>query len=222
MNIKSIFGALFLVTLSSSLHAIPTEYEHGLLISDPTTNFITDTNSGRKYRRFDDLASEGGHTWTEADVTGGTFGGWSIANIDIANDFINAILETTLADPCQGTINPNGSQNCGEITSWAYDAINDIDHTNDFGTSGNLDYAYFAFINDVDANNPIGVVDIYYFDGMVTREDNWGSITDLNGASSPLIDFLLYKNASVPEPSIVLLLSSGLILFGLVRRKKRF
>jgi hypothetical protein len=177
---------------------------HGYLTTDDTTNFITDTETGRRYTRFDAFSLTASQTIAAIGL-GGAFEGWSIATSAIADDFYAAVLGIE-ASVCEGVVT-HGS-NCGEISGWV---------EGDFGVSFQTGYDIFAFIN-TDTSVPVG-------NGQI---DSRGAIKDYASNMSierldndPTRNYLLYIDAKVPEPSTLAIFALGMIGLASRRLKKQ-
>ena len=98
MMIKSVLLVAIILAISTSTHA--DIITHGHLITDDTTDYITDSSTGRLYKRFGSVNLTYENT-VSAVSAGGIYEGWSIATSGIADDFYSAALgvETT---PCTG------------------------------------------------------------------------------------------------------------------------
>ena len=204
--------SLALLGLSvSSVNASIVTY--GNLTSDGATDFITDTVTGRQYKRFDTFNLS--YTATVAAVgSGGVYEGWSIANSIISDQFIEGLFGG--ATPCSGAI-PVHTQ-CGQLAGWS---------DGDLGLSRNGNYDNWAYISSLDTPGRIemhiGVGQIDW-QGTVRDIDDWLTIGDLDAWTDPSpINLLLYKDISpVPVPAAVWLFGTALIgLIGFGKRKSR-
>ena len=90
---KKLKLASVLTTLILSTNVSAALITHGSLTTDDTTNFITDTDTGREYLRIDtfDLSYDDIITQTSS---GGLYSDWSIASNAVAGHFAIAALET--------------------------------------------------------------------------------------------------------------------------------
>jgi hypothetical protein len=105
---------LALVGLTLSLSANAEIVIHGNLFTDDTTDYITDTLTGRQYKRlhaFDITYAE----TIESVSSGGIYEGWTIADAIIPDEFAAAALGTPNT-ACDGNA-PDGTV-CGVNTSW--------------------------------------------------------------------------------------------------------
>jgi hypothetical protein len=79
-----------LLTIATSVNAAIVRV--GNIQSDDTTNFMTDTTSGRMYSRLDaTLGRTFSQITTEDLITGGSWDGWSIATSVESEDLISAL-----------------------------------------------------------------------------------------------------------------------------------
>jgi len=220
---KLITGSIAMIALLASPYSYATVITHGYLTTDDTTNYIMDTNTGRQYSRFD--AFNLSYADTEAAIAAGSghsFEGWSIATASVADDFYAASLGVSTT-PCSGNV--PGAPWCGnfDIAEWA---------EGDFGVSVDLGVDAFAYLTGV-GSNPISlgaftidVGDPLEEDHVEVRDwESWDSIATLDALGGPSIphrplNLLLYKEASIPEPSTVALFGAALFGLGLVRRRR--
>lgn len=217
MKISHMFRAVCALMLSMSyVTSEAAVYTYGNLTSDDTTDYITDTVTGRLYGRFDalPLPSTGIALATQP---GGAWEGWSIADSGVANDFINALLGGTSI--CVGVV-PLGTE-CGTVTGWVDGA---------FGLSYDSVSEIFSYISTHDTpgrvQTDVGVAQILS-SGKIVKADDWTSLaTADNNASSPTdslyrIGYLVYKDISpVPVPAAIWLFTSGLLgLLGVARTR---
>lgn len=214
MVFKSIALAVSTLILSTMSNAAV--ITHGNLTTDDSTNYITDTSTGRQYLRFDTFDLTYAET-VMATSSGGSFDGWTIATSDIADDFYSAVLGV-VTTPCSGE-HLTGIV-CGTLDTW---------NNSDFGASytTNEDHFWYISTNTTadSAEEDIGLGSIFA-SGAVWDNDDWNSISigdSFSTTSGTPINALVYRDASVvPIPSAVWLFGSGLIgLIGLARRKSR-
>ena len=105
---------LALVGLTLSLSANAEIVNHGNLVADDTTDYITDTLTGQQYKRLH--AFDITYTETIASVSsGGIHEGWTIADATISDEFAAAALDTPNT-ACDG--NELDGTVCGVNTSW--------------------------------------------------------------------------------------------------------
>ena len=216
MAFKSISITLTVLSFAISTAANAAVITHGNLTTDDTTDYITDTSSGRTYKRFDTFDLTYADTLA-AVGTGGQYEGWSIATSTIADDFYGAALSMATT-PCTGAA--SYGTYCGTITGWS---------DGNFGSSIDLfedDFWYLStYTTPGRSENILGLGSITG-GGYVYVYDDWAgpSVADsfFAGTGSVPLNALLYKDASVvPVPAAVWLFGSGLIgLIGLARRKK--
>ncbi len=214
---KIIFRAITVATtlvLSGSLNAAI--ITHGNLISDDTTDFITDSITNRQYMRFDTFDLSYTETLAAVNV-GGIYEGWSIADSTIADDFFRAALAPK-ANACDGAVSFGTS--CGIMSSW---------NNGDFGDSYDAVEDYFWYISSYETpfRNAfdLGIAHID-LDGRIREKDDWRSFTSADTftvANGNSINALLFREAMVvPVPAAVWLFGSGLLgLAAIARRKKQ-
>ena len=207
--LKFVLSAI-LLALTTNVNA--TTYTYGNLTSDDTTNFITDTVSGREYLRFDTFNLSYADT-VAAVGTGGLYEGYSIATSDIADDFYSAILGVD-STPCTGATNYNTL--CGGVTGWVDDA---------FGASygGAADLFFYLSTNQTPGRPELAVGHGLITTSFIADRDDWSTITASDSQNN--INFLLYNDdvtapSTVPVPAAAWLFGSALLgFFGFSRRK---
>lgn len=185
---------------------------HGDLVTDDTTNYITDTVSDRQYLRFDTFDLSYADTLVATSL-GGIYEEWTIATSQVADDFFASANETP-STSCD--VGDQYGSVCGLISGWT---------DGDFGSSHNFDYDYFWFESTADTpirdENDVGMGAIAWDGEMRVYDDwTWGDDTDrFNGQVN--INALLYRDTIVtPIPAAVWLFGSGLLgLIGVARRK---
>lgn len=183
---------------------------HGYLTTDITTNFITDTSTGRLYTRFDAFNLTVQDTITAVGV-GGTYEGWSIVTTTQAHDFYSAALGRV--SHCNATT----WMDCGTILNWA---------DGDFGNSYDTSVDWFAYIMPGNLKYGAGKI---ASGGTITNYPSFFTEASLNSHSATNftsnINFLLYKdapsNTSVPEPSTLAIFILGMIGLASRRFKKQ-
>lgn len=209
LKLASVATAL---VLSMSANAAVITY--GYLVTDDTTDFITDATTGREYKRFD--AFDLTYAQTAAAVgAGGLYEGWSIATSDIADEFYSAALGV-LSTPCSGPTDYGTT--CGQIAGWT---------DGDFGASwvNNNDIFWYLSTNDTQNVDPSPLGTSSIREGGEVRD--WDDSSDFTrfdiyqGTENP-VNALLYREVStVPVPAAAWLFGSGLLgLAGVARRKK--
>lgn len=198
---------LALIGLSLSLSSNAAVITHGDLLTDDTTDVITDTDTGRQYKRFDTFDLTYAQTVTSVGA-GGAYEGWSIATADVADGFIAAALKPG-ASGCAGA----AVTYCGSISTWA---------DGNFGASRTSSSDDYAYQNGSLGFDIIGLVTIRSFDGYTTKQHEWSTISTLDSYSGLYpINLLLYKDvAEVPLPAAGWLFISALV--GLVGKKRLF
>ena len=111
MRVLGLVIGVYVFCLGPVAHAVV--ITHGNLTTDDTTNFITDTTSGRQYTRLDAFNLNVAGTLA-AIAPGGAFEGWSVATSSVADDFIAAALGLS-STACDG---PVAGLTCGFIGGW--------------------------------------------------------------------------------------------------------
>ena len=203
-KIKLILGIAALLFSSVSNAVIIT---HGNLISDDSTNIIKDVVAGREYLRFYTFHLSYTDTLSAVSV-GGIYEGWTMANEAVADGFMSALLGGA-ALSCGGSSSFVFSV-CGTVPDW-------ID--GDFGQSKDTSYDGFTYTID-GSTDFIGqvVIDPALQVGKYIAFTSTSPLERIEFYSN--LNFLLTREASpVPEPSILVLLSLGLIGMGVVRKR---
>jgi len=167
---------------------------YGSLTTDDMTNFITDTATQRQYTRFDAFAL------TYAELVAATqadeaWEGWTIADSQAADAFINALLNTVSA--CYGPV-AHGAI-CGMLPGW-------IDGSFGISLTGVTDA--FMYVSTAETpgspSEEVGYVGFHNI-GSVRKFDDWASKkgTDYWTKHSQFpIQFLLYRDPFVaPTPA---------------------
>ena len=219
MGIKSILLATTALVLSTSANSATVTY--GFLTTDDTTDYITDTNTLRIYKRFDTFNLSYADT-IAAVSAGGIYEGWSIATSDVADDFYSAALGLA-SNPCTGAT-ANGTI-CGVIAGWVPDDFGDSGQIASYSSDENF---WYLSTNDTPGQSQVETGLGYISrNGYIVDYGDYGTpdSVDYNGITRPDIahvNALLYKGgAVVPVPAAVWLFGSGLIgLIGIARRKK--
>jgi hypothetical protein len=203
-SMKLIIRSTALVALLACQNSYATMITHGNLETDDSTNYITNTVTGRQYTRFDTFDMTVAQT--EAAIeSGGAYEGWSIATWVVADDFISSALGVA-STPCTGNV--AAGTVCGDISGW-----NDAD----FGASYTTTQDYFAYMS-AEVSAPISLVR-FTADGVVWDYEPWTNghtLDDYTGSSA--INLLLYKD--VPAPHILGLLGIGLLGVGAVKKRR--
>ena len=202
---KSLLAGFLVLGFSISTNAAVVT--HGDLTTDDSTNYITDINTGRQYTRFD--AFDFTYTETLAAIASGSgseWEGWSIASAAVSDDFIASALGVTNT-PCD---NANISTLCGYIQGWS---------DGDFGASFDTFTDHWVYISDTSGFAGLAAI---RNDDVVVDHHSWNTLTypDNFGGNADHINYLLYRNITVPESTSLYLLAFGLLgLFGAARRK---
>ncbi len=185
----------------------------GDVTSDDTSNILTVSGSNRQYSRFDafDLTL----ALTQAAILSGSgheFEGWSIANSQISDEFIETLFQGPTS--CTGA-NPHFTT-CGVLSGW---------QDGDLGLSHKGFEDFWAYLStEITPSKPAQAIGFGRIspDGTVADFDDLHSITSLDSFSigSPVgpINLLLYRD--IPEPSVIALFIAGLLGFGFFRRRR--
>ena len=220
MDFKSIALATTVIVLSTSVNAAI--ITHGSLTTDDTTDFITDTSTGRIYKRFDTFNLSYADTVSAVSV-GGIYEGWSIATSKVADDFYAASLGH-VSTQCTGAT-WIGTY-CGALSGWS---------DGDFGESFDEEYDSFWYLSTYETPDTApallgaGSISIHptTLDGIIFDHDDWGDAAfgdSYGGTMYPTwpVNALLYNDSAVvPIPAAIWLFGSGLLgLAGLARRIK--
>ena len=91
-NLNKMLIASLLATSSVAVNAEVITY--GSLSSDANYSVIADTEMGREYLRFDTFDLTYAETVAAIGV-GGIYEGWAIADLDVANQFVDALTDGT-------------------------------------------------------------------------------------------------------------------------------
>jgi len=188
---------------------------HGHLTTDDTTDYITDTSTGRMYMRFDTFNLSVADT-SMATIAGGVYEGWSIADSVVADEFYGSILGAS-STPCTGADNNNTL--CGVAAVW-----NEGDFGGSYNDSADLFWFYSTYATPNMPTQAIGVGAVAADGRVYDFDDHWTTgVTDEWNVLNPTypINALLYRDTSVvPAPAAVWLFGSGLIgLIGFAKRK---
>ena len=208
-SMKLVIKSTALVVLLACQNSYATIITHGNLETDDTTNYITDTVTGRQYTRFDAFDLTVADTLA-AIGAGGDYEGWSIATWDVADDFISSALGVA-STPCSGNV--AAGTVCGDISGW-----NDAD----FGASHTTTQDYFAYVS-AEVSAPISLVRLTA-DGIVWDYEPWTSTANLDDyTGSFAINLLLYKDAiaAVSAPMTLVLMSTGLFGVGVATKCRK-
>ena len=209
MGLKSSLIIATALVLSTNVYATP--IIHGNLTSDDTTNIFSDSLNSVEYLRLDVLADLN-YDQTDSILDTQNGGGWSFAGAADAIGFISALFGGTSACSHDGVDVFDGD--CGQLSGWT-----DGDFGDDYYESD--DFAWF-----LDGQGEADFLQITST-GSVTIVDWTLEDSDRYSASGDFynlpISWLLIRDttSTVPEPSIAFLLASGLIAFGVVRRKRK-
>ena len=203
-KIKLFLGASLLMLVSVQVNAIVI----GNVEYDGTT--ITDEN-GRQYLGLDILADYTYSQTVTATGTGGDFEGWMIADAMISDQFINSILGG--ASVCDGA-GTAFLQLCGVLTSWSDGGLG--------ANAGSSSDGWFYLNSEGGAT--VGADSISH-NGEVHQKTSWDEIStsdvfSSSDLSSHTITWLVYQDATVPEPSILALMISGILGLGFASRRK--
>ena len=195
------------IALSQQVAA--TVITHGNLTTDDSTNYITDTLTGRQYTRADAFDLTYAQTLAAVGV-GGAFEGWSIATGVEADDFISAALGVS-SSPCAGAA--SYGTHCGNVSGW---------NDGDFGASYVSSYDYFAY-QTTSGGSPISLIEFYAGSTSIRDYESWSSESSLDYYSGNYaINLLLFNdNVVVSEPGTFVLFGLGLIGLGISRRKAK-
>jgi len=191
---------------------------HGYLTTDDTTNYITDTNSGRMYTRFDVNGTVKGQDGVRH--VSDTFEGWSIATSEVADDFFASMLGLN-ASTCEDKRDSNiNAAVCGTITGW---------NDGDFGASYDSIVDYFAYSDNlVNPSSGVHIGEISPSGGSSSLIMNEDVPLSIQVSTAHTSHFLLYKDSptstpeQVPEPATLSLLTLGLAGLSFTRKQKKY
>lgn len=202
-------------TLLMSAASNATIITYGDVVADDTTNILTISGSSRQYSRLDALDLT--LAQTEAAILPGSgheFEGWSIANSQISDEFIESLFQGPTI--CTGA-NSHAMTTCGVLSGW---------QDEDLGVTGNSFEDFWAYLStEVTPGQPVWPIGI-------TRISNSGRVDDFDdlhpvtsydswriGSSVGPVSLLLYRD--VPEPTSLAIFALGLIGLTLRRFKKQ-
>ena len=203
---------VFLMAVMSTVSADPISF--GALSSndDGSTEIISDSLNNREWLRWDVL-DHLTYAETLVAVTTGAYQGWSIAGIEQAHQFVNALLFGR-TNNCN-TSAP-GFQYCyrglpGNLTEL-------------FGDSASSQYDRVFFLSDNLTAEEVGGFEYgptsIHSNSRVILSNEFGSKD--NADSYPTVGWLLYRDTvSVPTPGTLPLLGIGLLVLTLARRRRQ-
>jgi hypothetical protein len=193
-----------------------------------TTNFMTDTTTGRLYNRLDATLDRTFSQLTSDTMAGGSWDGWSLATSIESDDLIRALLGGT--SECQGAV--DGGTLCGTIQLWVDGLL---------GLSGNDRSDTWMFQSTYDTpgrgESDIGDVSLLGIDclrcggigtyvGEIYEYDDWEDLEyadEQTDGAGDRYGYLLYKDATVihaSAPTSLSILALGLIGFAACRFMK--
>lgn len=232
--LKKVFvaGTLVLASLAAQAEIVT----FGNLTSDSDYDIIADTVMGREYLRFDTFDFTYAQTVAAIQI-GGQYEGWSIADSDISDNFINALFSQNGENSCSTGLMESYGELCGSLSGWVKGNLGEsyLTHEGDH-------YAYLStHESEGRVSQEIGLGYITK-NGEVRDYDDWLSIDYLdtfNSASGQPINLLLYRDnsshiggfdmdavinnivasASVPLPASLGLLGLSMVGFGFRRKE---
>lgn len=225
--IKRIFAAVGLCSALLAAPASAAPISFGSLSSndDGSTEIITDSLNDRDWLRWDVLKDLTYAQTLTAIGAGGAYEGWSIAGIQEAQDFTDALLSGG-SNAC--TTTQTGYTQCAGGLSVDFDAL--------LGSSYSSHHSYAWFLSDNQTQQAVGYVHANSYPyassgGTSAHKDNqWSFITSSDNYSSSgfysstPIGWLLYRDTAttpVPVPAALPLMLVGIGAFaGLARRKR--
>jgi hypothetical protein len=159
-----------------------------------------------------------------ATQVGGQYEGFRIANTADADFFIGSLFGTN-ADDCSTLAGVLGSTNCGTLAGW-------IDGLFGGNASSNADVIFFKS----HVSGAVGTI-VFWHDDLPTdppyvaqtrawntfaASDVWSDLTP-GALAANNVSWLLVKDtvASVPEPSIIALMSLGIFGIRFARRRRQ-
>jgi hypothetical protein len=212
------FAALLTVAPSANAALVTV----GNIQTDDTTNFMTDTTTGRMYNRLDATL---GRTYSQliSDITtvGGIWDGWSLATSMESDDLIRALLGGV--STCDVSVDQ--TTYCGALGQWT---------DGEFGASWDSDVDVWLYQSTyttpgyVEKELGLGYITA---DGYILDFEDWdsragfGDVLTSNGGTGGLTgSYLLFKNGPiipVSAPPSLAILALGLIGFAARRFKKQ-
>ncbi|MBC3766932.1 PEP-CTERM sorting domain-containing protein [Neptunicella marina] len=223
-KIKLALSLCLLLTVSLNTQA--TLISIGALSSndDGSTQIIVDTLNNREWLRWDVLASLTYAETVTAISAGGAYEGFTLAGIGDIGLLLNALFYPSV-NTCLPQLNNVTCSNTAGITIAQNLAL--------FGNANNANNWTYTVV--IDPLNTDSVALLYANGGSPSTPTNsvlpyginreWKDVLDIDtthsGSGSRDIGFLLYRSiATVPEPSVWMLMLLGMLIFSFNKRTK--
>lgn len=185
---------------------------------DGSTQVITDSLNSLEWLRWDQLKDKTHSELLIETSPTGAYSGWSIAGVEQANWFLNALYNGASLGDCAFNVRSYYCAQNGSFSSEQYTSLLGDSHT--VGTSSS-DKVWFYDDEISDAKAGYLLLD----SGSVSQKFNeFGTIAETEADSLFTGDnstgWLMYRSTAVPEPSTLAIFALGLLGFTIRRFKK--
>jgi hypothetical protein len=226
-KIKLILGASILFLVSMQVNATIISVNDSVFGANSVTR---DTESGLE--------------WLDLDLTKGmtlssvlnTFSGWRLANksqfqelfrkYDAFGDDILFGFSPAIYNPYNGSQHYSGDNALGEIDEYTNSFVNDFGYTALYNSADYITVTSKGFYYDggairmgglsyTNSSDPLASDSIQ---SLATWSENYSLIARDYGANT--VGWFLYRESTIPEPSIIALFGLGLVGVGFARRRQ--